>query len=119
MGKEIRWRVLLIVAVIGACLWAIIPPAQKIRLGLDLRGGSHLVLRVNTDDALRLETVTTMERVRDELDRAGITIGAVKDLNPTQFQVSGVSPAGRVVPADGHRPRPTSAASRGRGARSR
>jgi preprotein translocase subunit SecD len=92
MGKEIRWRVLLIVAVIGACLWAIIPPAQKIRLGLDLKGGVHLVLRVNTDDALRLETVTTMERVRDELDRAGITIGAVKDLNPTQFQVSGVSP---------------------------
>jgi preprotein translocase subunit SecD len=92
MGKDLRWRTLLIVVIVGACLWAIIPPAKKIRLGLDLRGGVHLVLRVNTDDALRLETVTTMERVRDELDRAGVTVGGVKDLNPTQFQVSGVSP---------------------------
>ena len=68
-------------------------PAQKIRLGLDLKGGVHLVLRVNTDDALKLETLATVERVRDELDRAGITVGGVKDLNPTQFQVSGVPPA--------------------------
>ena len=92
MGKDIRWRFLLIVVIVGACLWAIVPPAQKIRLGLDLKGGVHLVLRVNTDDALKLETVSTMERVRDELDRAGITVGAVKDLNPTQFQVSEVPP---------------------------
>ena len=28
------------------------PAGQKIRLGLDLKGGVHLVLRVNTDDAL-------------------------------------------------------------------
>ena len=92
MGKDIRWRFLLIVVIVGTCLWAIVPPAQKIRLGLDLKGGVHLVLRVNTDDALKLETVSTMERVRDELDRAGITVGAVKDLNPTQFQVSEVPP---------------------------
>ena len=29
------------------------------KLGLDLKGGVHLVLRVQTDDALRLETETT------------------------------------------------------------
>jgi preprotein translocase subunit SecD len=92
MGKDLRWRFLLIVVIIGACVWAIIPPDKKIRLGLDLKGGVHLVLRVNTDDALRLETVTTMEQVRDELDKAGITVGGVKDLNPTQFQVTGVPP---------------------------
>ena len=54
MGKDIRWRFLLIVVIVGACLWAIVPPAQKIRLGLDLKGGVHLVLRVNTDDALKV-----------------------------------------------------------------
>jgi preprotein translocase subunit SecD len=92
MAKDIRWRTLLIVVIVGACLWAIIPPQKKIRLGLDLKGGVHLVLRVNTDDALRLETVTTMERVRDELDRADVAVGGIKDLSPTQFQVSGVPP---------------------------
>ena len=35
-----------------------IRPAQKVRLGLDLKGGVHLVLRVQTDDALRLLTET-------------------------------------------------------------
>ena len=29
MGKDIRWRFLLIVVIVGACLWAIVPPAQK------------------------------------------------------------------------------------------
>ena len=41
-------------------------PAKKIQLGLDLKGGSDLVLRVDTDDTQRLETQTAVERdVRD------------------------------------------------------
>ncbi len=93
MGKDLRWRILLVVAIIGACLYAIIPPAQKIRLGLDLKGGAHLVLRVNTDDALRLETTTTMERLRDSLDKAGLTGVTMNVASPTTLQVSGVQPA--------------------------
>ncbi len=91
--NNLRWRILLIVVIIGACLWAIIPPAKKIRLGLDLKGGVHLVLRVNTDDALRLETETNAERVREDAEKAGITGVAVKVLGPTDFQVTGVPPA--------------------------
>jgi preprotein translocase subunit SecD len=91
--NNLRWRVLLIVVIIGACLWAIIPPDKKIRLGLDLKGGVHLVLRVNTDDALRLETETSAERVREDAEKAGVGGIAVKVLSPTQFQVTGVPPA--------------------------
>ena len=40
---------------------------KQLKLGLDLKGGVHLVLRVQTDDALRLETQTEMERLREEL----------------------------------------------------
>ncbi len=91
--NNLRWRILLIVVIIGACLWAIIPPDKKIRLGLDLKGGVHLVLRVNTDDALRLETETSAERVREDAEKAGVGGIAVKVLSPTQFQVTGVPPA--------------------------
>jgi preprotein translocase subunit SecD len=91
--NNLRWRILLIVVIIGACLWAIIPPDKKIRLGLDLKGGVHLVLRVNTDDALKLETETSAERVREDAEKAGVTGISVKVLGPTQFQVSGVPPA--------------------------
>ena len=88
-----RWRILLIVAIVGACLWAIIPPDKKIRLGLDLKGGVHLVLRVNTDDALRLDTDTTSERLREDAEKAGISGVAVKVIDAQTFQVSGVPPA--------------------------
>ncbi len=91
--NNLRWRILLIVAIIGACLWAIIPPDKKVRLGLDLKGGVHLVLKVNTDDALRLETETTAERVREDAEKAGVTGLATKVLGPQEFQASGVQPA--------------------------
>ena len=38
---------------------------KQLKLGLDLKGGVHLVLRVQTDDALRLETEQEMERLRE------------------------------------------------------
>ena len=91
--NNLRWRVLLIVCIIGACLWAIIPPEKKIRLGLDLKGGVHLVLRVNTDDALKLETETTAQRLREDAEKAGVAGLTVKVLDPQVFQVSGVPPA--------------------------
>jgi preprotein translocase subunit SecD len=90
--NNLRWRLALIVVIIGACLWAIIPP-EKIRLGLDLKGGVHLVLRVNTDDALKLETETSADRLREDVEKAGVTGISVKVLSPTQFQVTGVPPA--------------------------
>jgi preprotein translocase subunit SecD len=90
--NNLRWRILLIVVIVGACLWAIVPPSQKIRLGLDLKGGVHLVLRVQTDDALSLETSTTADRAREEIEKAGVSGATVKQLNPTQFQVTGIPP---------------------------
>src|SRR5512133_57947 len=90
--NNLRWRILLIVVIVGACLWAIIPPSQKIKLGLDLKGGVHLVLRVQTDDALSLETSTAADRAREEIEKAGVTGATVKQLSPTQFQVAGIAP---------------------------
>jgi preprotein translocase subunit SecD len=78
---------------VGLCLWAIYPPDQKIRLGLDLKGGVHLVLRVHTDDALRLESATTADRLREDLERAGVKFGAVTTLDPLRFQVANVDPS--------------------------
>jgi len=46
--------------------------AENIKLGLDLRGGSHLILQVQTDDAVRSITVGNMEKARSILQQAGI-----------------------------------------------
>ncbi|MGE0706106.1 MAG: hypothetical protein AB7P22_19465, partial [Vicinamibacterales bacterium] len=62
---------------------------QQLKLGLDLRGGVHLVLRVETEDALRLETELESERLRDEMGRATVA-GTVTIVSGTEFRVEGV-----------------------------
>jgi preprotein translocase subunit SecD len=93
MRKNLRWRVVAILAVIILAIWALYPPQDKVRLGLDLRGGVHLVLGVQTDDALRVETETTVERLREELNRADIPVASLTQVSPTSFRVTGVPPA--------------------------
>ena len=88
--KDIRWRIILIVAVIGLSIWSFYPPASKVKLGLDLKGGVHLVLRVKTDDALQVETETTVERLRDSLSRAGVQYTKAEVVGATEFRVEGV-----------------------------
>ena len=92
MNKSLRWRLLAILAVVAIGAWAVYPPGQKVRLGLDLKGGVHLVLRVQTDDALRLETETTMNRLRDELVKSGASAVTATAVSATEFQIAGVPP---------------------------
>ena len=91
MAKNLRWKLLVIVGVIALSVWSFYPPDQKIRLGLDLKGGVHLVMRVQTDDALGLETQTTVDRLAEQLKTATIAVGGVAVGSPIQFTVSGVA----------------------------
>jgi preprotein translocase subunit SecD len=87
---NLRWKLLAIVVVIGLSAWAVTPPSQKVRLGLDLKGGVHLVLRVNTDDALRIETATVADRLRESSTGKGVTGVVMTVVGPTEFKVEGV-----------------------------
>ena len=88
--SSVRKRVLLIAAVVALSLWAIYPPAETIKLGLDLKGGVHLVLRVKTDDALRMETQATVERLRTALTEARITFTSLEVTSSTEFRAQGI-----------------------------
>ncbi len=90
MMKNLKWRIGLIAVVIGLSIWAFVPPEQKVKLGLDLKGGVHLVLRVKTDDALKVETDTTVERLRDSLTRNSVAFGKVEATGSTEFRVEGI-----------------------------
>src|SRR5207248_2949428 len=63
---------------------------KLLKLGLDLKGGVHLVLRVQTDDALKVETESEMERLRDVLQQQGVNPANVVSPDPTHFRVEGV-----------------------------
>lgn len=90
MNRNIRWRLLVIAGLVGLCIWGIYPPSKTVRLGLDLKGGVHLVLRVQTDDALRLETEMAMNRLREQLVQAGASSVTARALDPLAFEISGV-----------------------------
>jgi preprotein translocase subunit SecD len=90
MYKNLRWKLLTVVGVTALAVWSFYPPAQKVKLGLDLQGGVHLVLQVQTDDALRLQTQTAAERLREELKTQSIDVGDVTETDATSFKVTGV-----------------------------
>jgi preprotein translocase subunit SecD len=93
MAKTLRWRLLAIAAVVAIGVWMIYPIDQKVRLGLDLKGGVHLVLRVQTDEALRVESEASMERLRSELAKAGATGVTATLVSPTIFEIRNVPEA--------------------------
>src|SRR6202140_4643989 len=62
---------------------------KQLKLGLDLKGGVHLVLRVQTDDALRLETEQEMERLRADLMTKTIVVGSIMAPDSSHFVVAG------------------------------
>lgn len=80
MKKNLRWKVVLVVAVIVLCLYLAYPPSEKIQYGLDLQGGMHLVLQVMTDDAINYETDQAVLSLREELQKENITYTSVSKL---------------------------------------
>lgn len=105
--SNLRWKLLLIVAVtivFGAVgVYPIVAPSfgvnspkwlmdRAMKLGLDLKGGVHLVLRVQTDDALRIESETEVERLREALTRSNIGSTNLALTSATSFKVEGIRP---------------------------
>ena len=90
MNKNTQWKLLAIVFVASLSLVAIYPPQEKIRLGLDLEGGVHMVLRVQTDDALQVESETAAEQLSEQLGLQGITVTSVLAVDPTTIRIEGV-----------------------------
>jgi preprotein translocase subunit SecD len=90
MAKNLRWKVLVILGVVALSVFAFYPPNEKVRLGLDLKGGVHLVMRVQTEDAVRIETETTSDRLREQLRTSNIPGATVTIVSSTEFRVTGV-----------------------------
>ncbi|HKB71078.1 MAG TPA: protein translocase subunit SecD [Thermoanaerobaculia bacterium] len=56
-----------------------------IRLGLDLKGGIHLVLQVQTDDALKIETDEAVAHINEQNKEQTLKLGAVTRTGPASF----------------------------------
>jgi preprotein translocase subunit SecD len=99
MRPELRWKAIVYGSFLIACGVAVWPPYDRgeqpgrIHLGLDLKGGIHLVLQVVVEDALNATVDDAVNTARDQATRKGIQVASVQRSSPTSFSVSGVEPA--------------------------
>ena len=105
MNQNLRWKLLAIFGIFVIFftlgVYPVLAPryhlplpawlsAKQLKLGLDLKGGVHLVLRVQTEQAIQAATTTTAEQIREELKTANVPVGAINTTSPTGFHVEGV-----------------------------
>lgn len=99
MQKNLRTKTIVIAVTILACIWGIIglPKsaaelkanlAENIKLGLDLKGGSRLVLQVQVQDAVKVEAQQTIERMKDDLRKAGIDFASMENNEPSSVDTA-------------------------------
>jgi len=92
MQKGLRWKIILVLAVLVLAVVVSYPITKKIKLGLDLRGGIHLVLQVMTDDAVNMETDQEILRLQELLKKNNVTVGSMARIAPGRFQIQGLNP---------------------------
>lgn len=90
MKKSIGWKVGLIALVIVISVVLFYPPKDKITLGLDLKGGMHLILEVQTDEAIRVQTDQSVAQLKNMFTEDSITFEKVVRKGDTGIQVAGI-----------------------------
>jgi preprotein translocase subunit SecD len=100
MKKNLNSKIALIFAVLAFCVYGILGiPAgfsgkaltealtQRIHLGLDLRGGAHLILQVVVAEAVNAETDNTVGRIQQDLKADNLSFTQAFKPDPTKPDV--------------------------------
>ena len=90
-SKPLLWKFVLIFAVIVAAGLFSYPPGERINLGLDLRGGSHIVLRVDPASSVTFQLGRTATYLGSRFDDAGIAYGSIVPADGIAVEVRGVA----------------------------
>ncbi|MFZ5926464.1 MAG: protein translocase subunit SecD [Acidobacteriota bacterium] len=110
--KSLKWKAALIVAVTLASLYGVfgLPKSKadlaanwskNIRLGLDLRGGSLLVVQVQLQDAFKVEANTQIERLKEELAKQSIAYQSIDHNDPQKLaDAENIAISVRGIPAE-------------------
>jgi preprotein translocase subunit SecD len=112
MNKNLLWRVGAVVGVLLVFLFGIFGMPQsfsgqgllaamtkRINLGLDLKGGTHLILQVQVNDAVNVDAQNAIEVLKEQLNKRKIAFSDISQPdpqnNPDKVGLKGVSPDGR------------------------
>src|SRR5258708_5178806 len=107
MNSNVKWKALFIVGVILVCVLGLVgrpdfPPkswagiksnfSNSIKLGLDLQGGTHLILQVQVQEAVSQETDQTLDHITPLLRHKSIRYDEIRRLSDTQILVHHLAP---------------------------
>jgi preprotein translocase subunit SecD len=106
MNQNLKWKALFILLIVFACLWGLFARPSfptswqqvkqnfqhRIKLGLDLQGGTHLVLQVQVDEAVRFETNRAIDQITQQLHDRNVKFGDIKRVSDTQILVTNLDP---------------------------
>ena len=109
MNKTLGWKLALIVGTLLFFLFGIFglpgnwsgqgllqAMQQRIHLGLDLKGGTHLILQVQVNDAVNVDSDNAIERLKQELRTRKINYTEITKPdpanNPDRVVIKGVPP---------------------------
>jgi len=106
MNQNLKWKGLFILLIVLGCLWGLFARPSfptswqavkdnfqhRIHLGLDLQGGSHLVLQVEVEQAVRFECDRTIDDLTHELHKRGVQFGDIQRVSDTQILVKNLNP---------------------------
>jgi preprotein translocase subunit SecD len=95
MNKNLLWQLVLIVGVLLVFLFGIFGIPQtisgqglltamtnRIHLGLDLRGGTHLILQVQVNDAINVDSDNAVEVLKEQLNKRKVAFADVSKPDP-------------------------------------
>lgn len=112
MPKNLRWKWISIVAIVVVCIVGLtgLPVSKEalatgwrdnIRLGLDLKGGSHIVLQIQVQDAFKAEADLVVERLGELLAKEAIAYASIDRNEPNSIETAGtIQVAIKGVPQD-------------------
>jgi preprotein translocase subunit SecD len=106
MNPNLKWRALSILLIILFCFYYLVglpnfPKSfaqmkdnfgHQIKLGLDLQGGTHLILQVQVQEAIAQETDQTVDRLTNELRAKNIHYDEVRRADDTHILVRNIDP---------------------------
>jgi preprotein translocase subunit SecD len=112
MNKNLGWKLIVIVATLLFFLFGIVGiPEQwsgrgvlaalqnRIHLGLDLKGGTHLILQVQVNDAVNVDSDNAVERLKADMRARKINYAEISKpdpvSNPDKIVLKGVPPESR------------------------
>jgi len=104
MNPNLKWKIIFILAAVLICLYAIfgypnLPAsltqiknnfANQIKLGLDLQGGTHMILQVQVQEAVAQETDQAADRLNSQLRTKNIRYDEVRRVDDTHIIVRGI-----------------------------